>query len=154
MSRIRSNQPSSLVEATVVARRDQQSLPVPLAHTADRGGCLAPAQPSRGSTVHDVLRRGNGHGIPSSRGVRTHEYRSHRHRLDQRPAPIIARNLETIADRIAIAQRRDAAPAAIDGALAWLTSTVADHPALQESEDRGLQAELLTLIRRIAPGRL
>ena len=66
MSRNRSNPPSSVVEVEVLARRDQRPLPAPLPHTADRGGCLAPARCSRilssrrPAPLGTLTRRGNG----------------------------------------------------------------------------------------------
>jgi hypothetical protein len=43
-TRVSHRRPSSVVEAKVVAGRDQRPLPVLQPHTADRGGCLAPAR--------------------------------------------------------------------------------------------------------------
>ena len=71
MSRIRSNQPSSVVELEVVARRDQRPLPAPLPHTADRGGCLAPARLPRRFVPPDSWIRWGPH--PHKSGDRHHE---------------------------------------------------------------------------------
>jgi hypothetical protein len=62
----------------------------------------------------------------------------------------IVRARELIADRAAVVRRPGGSLASVAGPLDWLDQVVRDHPALQESEGRGLQAELLTLIRRIA----
>jgi hypothetical protein len=65
----------------------------------------------------------------------------------------IVRALELIADRAAVVRRRGGSLAGVADLLDCLDQVVRDHPALQESEGRGLQAELLTLIRRIASDR-
>jgi hypothetical protein len=58
-----------------VARRDQRPLPAPIAHTAGRGGCLAPARDSRGFVPPGGRKPEEGRGHSGAQRLGEKKYR-------------------------------------------------------------------------------
>lgn len=67
--------------------------------------------------------------------------------------PRISRALEDIARRAGLTRARGGRPPNLDAALAWLTTTVEEHPAFAEPGGEGLRDELLRLAHRVRHAR-
>jgi hypothetical protein len=65
----------------------------------------------------------------------------------------IVQRLQGVLDRTSLVQRRGGEPVGITAPLAWLESTIREHEAFTGLDGESLRAELLEMIRRIAPGR-